>query len=277
MPNGSPAALKIAAVVMTANEAENISKCLTSLQSIDKVFVLDSASSDGTIEIARSFPNVEVIQTPWLGYAKTFNSGIDMAKDFDWIIRIDADEEMVGDIRTVVGQQPQAVAGLVVWRPIYFLGEQLRYGPHSRLKMLRIFRGGRGRCEETSADEHILVDGEALFVSEIKMIDRDLKPFSLWLTKHIRWAKKEAANTLKHRNEESNIDRFNRAKRFAKMKVYYNFPPFVRVFFYFLFRFFFQLECLGGRAGISWCIMQGLWYRLMVDFFLWHPELIERD
>lgn len=267
----------VAAVVMTANEAENIGKCLKSLEGVDRVYVLDSASTDGTIEIVQGYANAEIVQMPWRGYARTFNTGVGLAQSFDWILRIDADEELVGDLRELLTQMPNEVAGIVVRRPIYFLGQPLRFGPHAKLKMLRAFRAGKGVCEETSADEHIVVEGEVRYTAEVTIVDRDLKPFNKWLYKHIRWAKKEAANVLHHRNNEIRIDKYNRMKRFLKLNLYYRLPPFFRAFAYFFYRFAFQLECLGGRSGVSWCVLQGLWYRLLVDFYIWYPELIDQD
>lgn len=267
----------IAAIVMTANEVENIGKCLDSLAAIDRVFVLDSNSTDGTIEIVARYPNATLVQTPWTGYAGTFNTGVDMARNYTWLLRIDADEELIGDIRAVVDRLPAEICGLVVRRPIYFLGERLRYGPHANLKMLRLFRSGRGRCEQTSADEHIIVNGEVRFEEAVQIADRDLKPFGRWLSKHIRWAKKEAANARRQQTSVAEVDRFNRQKRFFKFNIYYRLPPFLRAFVYFLYRFFICRECLGGHAGISWCILQGLWYRLLVDFFIWYPDLIDEE
>lgn len=267
----------IAAVVMTANEAENIGKCLESLRQVDKVFVLDSASTDGTIAIAEAFANAQVVQTKWRGYAQTFNQGIELAAGYPWVLRIDADEELRGDIRSVVAGIAPDVSGLVVRRPIYFLGQRLRFGPHANLKMLRLFRQAEGRCEATTADEHIIVNGKVQFEARLEIVDNDLKPFDRWLHKHIRWAKKEAANLRLKQTELGKIDAFNQRKRFLKFYVYYALPPILRAFLYFGYRFFFCLECFGGRANIVWCVLQGLWYRLLVDIYTLYPQLIDDE
>jgi glycosyltransferase involved in cell wall biosynthesis len=262
---------------MTANEEANIGKCLESLKEFDRIFVLDSDSSDGTLEIVGRFPNALVVPTRWRGYAKTFNEGVDLAKDYEWVLRIDADEELHGDIRAALSAVDASVSGFVLKRDIYFLGERLRFGPHSKLKMVRLFRQSQGRCEETLADEHVIVNGAITLSNELRIIDRDHKPFDRWLEKHIRWAKKEAANMRAPSQDPGEIDRYNRVKRFMKRNIYYGCPPFVRAFLYFVYRFFFCLEFLGGRSGISWCVIQGLWYRLLVDFYLLNPRLIDTD
>lgn len=271
--------MSIAAIVMTANEAPNIAKCLASLSQIDQVLVLDSESTDGTIDIVHRFANANIMQVQWRGYASTLNEGIEKLKKFDWVLRIDADEELVGDLRVSLERLPISVSGLVVQRRIFFLGSPLRFGPHSNLRMLRVFRPLKGRCEATAADEHIIVDGVSIFDDGIVIIDRDNKSFSSWLIKHIRWAKSEARNVLGRdaKASDSELDAFNKRKRYLKNNVYYRCPPFFRAFMYFLYRFIFCLECLGGRNGISWCIFQGLWYRLLVDFYLWYPSLISEE
>jgi hypothetical protein len=143
--------------------------------------------------------------------------------------------------------------------------------------MVRLFRQALGRCEETRADEHIVVKGDVIFCDTIKIIDRDNKPFDRWLEKHIRWAKEEAANAQATMQGNDRIDKYNKAKRFMKRNLYYRCPLFLRAFLYFIYRFFICLECLGGRSGISWCVLQGLWYRLLVDFYLFNLQLLEKD
>jgi glycosyltransferase involved in cell wall biosynthesis len=266
----------VAAIVMTVNEAVNIGKCLESLKDVDNVFVLDSASTDGTISIAEGFANASVVQIAWKGYAMTFNEGVELAIDYDWVLRIDADEELSGDIRALVAGFDQTIAGVIVRRKIFFQGELLRYGPHSRLKMLRLFRPRQGRCELTSVDEHVIVDGRSVYSDVIEVLDRDRKPASVWLSKHVRWAKREALNVCKGTSAAApdGLDAYNRAKRIAKASIYYRFPPYLRAFLYFFYRLVICRECLGGRHNVSWCVMQGLWYRLLVDFYLLYPHLI---
>ena len=268
---------RIAAIVMTSNEALNIGKCLESLAGCDAVFILDSNSTDGTLDIAANYKNARVMQVKWEGYAATFNRGVELAKDFDWILRIDADEELFGDIVGAIGKISDKVDGIIVRRTICFQGEPLKFGPHANAKMLRLFRSGRGGCELTNSDEHITVVGETQYFPDILVLDRDNKPFSQWLTKHVRWAKKEAASILEggRTAASDNVDSHNKAKRVMKMSVYYRAPPYLRAMLYFLYRFIICRECLGGLNGISWCVIQGLWYRLLIDFYILFPENID--
>ncbi len=89
---------KLSAVVITLNEEKHIERCLGSLVSaVDEILVLDSGSTDKTLEIAQRFLNVKIYQVKWLGYADTKNLGNSLAS-YDWIISVDADESLSADL-----------------------------------------------------------------------------------------------------------------------------------------------------------------------------------
>lgn len=82
--------MKISAVIITKNESANIAKCISALKWADEVIVVDSGSTDNTIEIAQSLgAHVESIQ--WKSYGHAKNHGNKIAQN-DWILSIDADE-----------------------------------------------------------------------------------------------------------------------------------------------------------------------------------------
>lgn len=88
---------KISAIVITYNEAANITECLGSLKWCDEIIVIDSASSDNTCELAREFTN-NITITGNLPYGDKRNIGIDKAS-FDWIIWLDADERVSPELK----------------------------------------------------------------------------------------------------------------------------------------------------------------------------------
>ena len=88
----------ISAVIITKNEQENIERCILSLKGIaDEILVIDSGSTDKTIEISEKLGAL-VIKTEWLGYAETKNLGNEKAK-FNYILSLDADEEISKDLK----------------------------------------------------------------------------------------------------------------------------------------------------------------------------------
>ena len=93
----------LTAVIITKNEASNISRCLTSLQSVaEEVLVIDSGSTDDTVTVARQL-GARVITSEWKGYALTKNFGNDLASN-DWILSIDADEVISPELATEILQ-----------------------------------------------------------------------------------------------------------------------------------------------------------------------------
>jgi glycosyltransferase involved in cell wall biosynthesis len=84
--------MKISATIIACNEERNIARAIESLRSCDEILVIDSGSTDRTIEIAAKL-GAEVVESPWPGYAKQKNLAAAKAK-FDWILSLDADETL---------------------------------------------------------------------------------------------------------------------------------------------------------------------------------------
>src|SRR5687767_4012175 len=139
-------AVSIAAIVLTKNEAIHLRRCLRSLHGIaDHTFVVDSFSTDGTLDIASS-EGATVVQNPWTNYASQFNFALDrLPIATDWIMRIDADEFLEGDLeglKSRLAVLPSDVTGLLLRRKMNFLGRWIRHGGMHPLWHLRMWRSG---------------------------------------------------------------------------------------------------------------------------------------
>jgi glycosyltransferase involved in cell wall biosynthesis len=87
----------ISVVIITLNEERNIARCIDSVKNVaDEILVLDSFSNDKTEEICRS-KNVKFLQRKWEGYSSSKNFANQQA-NFDWILSLDADEALSGDL-----------------------------------------------------------------------------------------------------------------------------------------------------------------------------------
>ena len=84
--------MKISATIITFNEERNIARAIESLRSTDEILVVDSGSTDRTVEIAEKL-GARVIEQPWLGYAGQKNYAAEHAS-YDWILSLDADESL---------------------------------------------------------------------------------------------------------------------------------------------------------------------------------------
>jgi glycosyltransferase involved in cell wall biosynthesis len=271
----------LTAIVLTFNEEKHIARCLKSLAGVAaSTVVVDCGSTDRTAAIAAEL-GASVLQNPWTNYATQFNWALDHGNiTGDWCLRIDSDEYLSEGLRTSIAgfladPQPQAdVTGLTVKRTVYFLGRPLRWGAMGALYMLRLFRTDAGRCEDRWMDEHItLRTGRSARIAG-ELVDENLNNIGWWVNKHNGYATREAIDLLQGRRQRAagasppaaaGLHTQARVKRFIKHGVYARIPPAVRATLYFFYRYFGRLGFLDGRAGLAFCVMQALWYRMLVD------------
>ena len=188
----------IDAMVITHNEAINIPHCLKGLQGwTNKVYVIDSGSTDGTQEIAESF-GAEVLHHDWPGYAQQKNWALDtLPFEADWILIVDADELITPKVRqqliAIAGRIPKDVAenGFYINRLTYFLGQPLRHCGYFPNWNLRFFKRGAGRYEEREVHEHMIIDDPLGYVHE-PMLHDDRRGLEHYIAKHNRYSTLEA-------------------------------------------------------------------------------------
>jgi glycosyltransferase involved in cell wall biosynthesis len=134
-----PQTLSVA--VITLNEEKNIGRTLASVQFADQIVVVDSGSTDHTLEIARSH-NATVISEPWRGFAGQKNFAIEQCKG-TWILSLDADEELTPDLQKEIQElmrgTPKADAYMLKRRNL-FLGRWIQRGGYYPDPKLRLFR-----------------------------------------------------------------------------------------------------------------------------------------
>lgn len=101
----------VSVIILTHNEEKHIARCLQSLHPFtDKVFIVDSFSTDRTVEIARSLGAV-VVQNPWINYAIQFNYGIaNTPFQTTWLMRMDADEYVLPELAAEINQKLSTIS-----------------------------------------------------------------------------------------------------------------------------------------------------------------------
>lgn len=268
---------EVHALVLTLNEELHIGRCIESLSKhCASILIVDSGSTDRTVEIARQL-GAEVIHNPWINYATQLNFGIcHLADRSGWLLRIDADEVLERDGAETIGQavsrMPADVDGIAVQRRIFFLGKRMRHGGMEPSWQLRLWRNGAGRCEQRWMDEHIKVAGKVAR-SSVVVSDINLNSLTWWTSKHNSYASREAIDVLNQRFRFLPTDSLHsegasaqaQIKRFLKNSVYLKMPSGVRSIGYYLYRYIVCCGFLDGKAGFYWHLMQGLWYRILVD------------
>jgi len=159
----------LSAVLIVKNEESKLESCLQALTWVDEIIVIDSLSTDRTLEIAKQY-TAKVFQRPFDNFANQKNYGIEQATG-DWILSIDADEkvsvELQKSIQKVIGEDGSLDGYRVVRKNIIF-GKSLKFAGQGSERLLRLFRRGKGRLEQPIHEEVVLegpigeIDGELI-------------------------------------------------------------------------------------------------------------------
>ena len=118
-------------------------------------------------------------------------------------------------------------------------------------------------------DEHIVLTSGTTVTLRSELIDHNLNELRFWTSKEANYAVREAAEILLARKgggaNTVPADRRSRRKRWLKERVYRRLPPFVGPAGYFFYRYVIRLGVLDGVPGLAWHVLQGFWYRFLVD------------
>ena len=152
---------KLSVITLALNEEHNIVDCLASVKWADELIVVDSGSTDRTVELSRQFTN-KVLRLKWRGYGGTRNEALQQATG-DWILWLDADErvppELAAEIQQRIRDDDDMFSGYRVARRGYFLGKWIKHCGWYPSRVTRLFRRSRGKFSESRVHEQLLVDG----------------------------------------------------------------------------------------------------------------------
>ena len=188
---------RLAAVVIALNEEERLRACLESVAWADELIVVDAESQDKTVQIAREFTD-HVLVRPWAGFAAQKNFALAQATG-DWILSLDADEEVSRDLRLEIAAVLAAAPpqdGFRVPRRNIFWGRWIRHGGLYPDWQLRLFRRGRGRFVERDVHESVQVEGA---VSRLRhpLIHRSYRGVADFLARADRYSTLAAAEWVR--------------------------------------------------------------------------------
>ena len=152
---------RISACVISFNEELKIRRCLESVKWCDEIVVLDSFSTDTTIEICRQFTD-RIFQQEWLGYVGQRNMVREMSR-YEWILFMDADEEMSPALKDEIEAEFDRGTGNTFGyefpRQVYYLGRWIRHGDWYPDVKLRLFKKEFGRTEGEEPHDRVVVRG----------------------------------------------------------------------------------------------------------------------
>jgi glycosyltransferase involved in cell wall biosynthesis len=152
---------KISACVMTFNEEHNMRRCLESLSFCDEIIILDSFSTDKTMEICKEYTG-KFYQEAWKGYITQRNRLREIAT-FDWVLFLDADEEVSPSLRDQILYHFRIGTGKYMGfefpRQVFYLGKWIRHGEWNPDIKLRLFRRDKGYSGGQEPHDMVIVEG----------------------------------------------------------------------------------------------------------------------
>jgi len=259
--------IPVSLLIPAKNEESNLPACLESVASADEVFVVDSQSSDRSIELSTNY-GANVVQFYFNGrWPKKKNWSLDnLPFRNEWVLIVDCDEritpELWDEIATVI-QDPN-YNGYYLNRRVFFLGQWIRYGGKYPDWNLRLFKHKSGRYENLNTEdipntgdnevhEHVILDGKVGYLKN-DMLHIDFRDIYHWLERHNRYSNWEARvyyNILTGNDESGTIgahlfgDAVQRKRFLKKIWVKLPFKPLLR----FILFYFIRLGFLDGKAG----------------------------
>jgi glycosyltransferase involved in cell wall biosynthesis len=269
--------LPLTVIILTHNEEQNIEMCLQSVLGwVADIVIVDSHSTDKTIDILNKYTN-RVFQHQFENHARQFNWALsNVSITTEWIMRLDADEvvtpKLRGELLQMLPELAPTITGCYVKRRVHFMGRWIRHGGYYPIWLLRLWRNGKGLCEERWMDEHIkLASGETIRC-KYDIIDDNAKNLHWWIGKHNGYATREMADLLRIVYSMAGdieitpklLGTQEQRKRWFKMR-YARLPLFIRPFLYFFYRYIIRAGFLDGKEGLVWHFLQGFWYRFLVD------------
>ncbi len=188
--NSGPMRVPVSAIIHTLNEIDTIEDCIRSVQWADEIYLLDSFSTDGTVELVREkFPRVRIEQREYLGAASAKNYAIDRAAH-DWIFIIDADERVTPKLRDELLRTLEGPLDRWAWsvgRLNFMMGKPVRFSGLQRDRVTRLFHRQHARYPNKRVHADLLVDGTAGRLAQ-KMDHFYIRSFDHMIAKMTRYA-----------------------------------------------------------------------------------------
>ncbi|MGB9628914.1 MAG: glycosyltransferase family 2 protein [Thermodesulfobacteriota bacterium] len=246
--------IPISVYVLTFNNRRTIERCLKSLQWADELVIVDSLSTDGTVEICKRYTE-KVYQRPWTDHRDQYQYAADLTTH-QWIMFVDADEEippeLVEEIRNELDGRNSPFDGYLVYRRTYYLGRWIRYGGWYPDCEIRLYRRDRGRWEG-GLHAKVVVDGK---VGVLK-------------NQYLHYTYRDISDQIQTIDRYSKIaaeDMVESGEKFSLFKLLFH-PP-----FRFVKEYLFKLGFLDGLPGLI-IIVSTMFYVFIKYAKLWELKI----
>lgn len=256
--------------ILTYNEEIDIAACIESAAVTDDVIVVDSFSTDRTVEIASSYP-VRVLQHKFESHGKQRTWMLkNIPTKYEWVYILEADERMTPELfkECLAVIKSQQAIGYYVAERVIFMGKWIRHSTQYPRYQMRLFEKTKVWFDDYGHTEREVCLGNTGFLTETYPHYTSGKGLSRWLDKHNRYSTDEAAETIQQLNQgkvnwqqlflgKSEIER-RRALKDLSLRL--PFRPLIR----WIYMYFILGGIWDGKAGFAWCTLQAFYEYLIV-------------
>ncbi|MDB9511388.1 glycosyltransferase family 2 protein [Kamptonema animale CS-326] len=260
--------------ILTYNEEIDIAACIESAILSDDIIVIDSFSTDRTIEIVRRYP-VQIVQHAFETHGKQRTWMLqEVPTKYEWVYILEADERMTPELFNECSEaiKNQNYIGYYVAEQVIFMGRWIRRSTQYPRHQMRLFRKDKVLFGDYGHAEREICDGPTSFLKETYPHYTCSKGLSRWIEKHNRYSTDEAAEILRQL-EAGKVNwwdlffgatEVNRRRALKDISLRLPLRPLVRFFYmYFLLGGF-----LDGQPGFAWCTLQAF-YEYLISIKVW--------
>lgn len=263
--------------ILTYNEEIDIAACIESALLSDDIIVVDSYSSDRTVEIARRYP-VRVMQHRFESHGRQRSWMLkEIPTKYEWVYILEADERITPQLfaECLEAIQSQEYIGYYVAERVMFMGSWIRRSTQYPRYQMRLFCKDKVWFTDYGHTEREVCDGSCGFLKETYPHYTCSKGLSRWLEKHNRYSTDEATETLRQleqgdvnwRNLFFGRSEVERRRALKDLSLRLPMRP--------LLRFFYMYFILGGwvdgRSGFTWCTLQ-TFYEYLILLKIWEMK-----
>lgn len=194
----------ISVVILTKNEEQDLQSCLSSLRWCDDVHVLDSGSTDRTLEVAHSY-NAQISTNPFKSFGQQRNFALEnLFFKYDWILFLDADEVITTAFKSAITQATieasNNIAGFYCCWKMMLEDRWLKYCDNYPKWQFRLVRKGRANFTDFGhGQKEGMVDGELGYIKEPYLHYSFSKGWTQWLERHNKYSSLEARARMEKR------------------------------------------------------------------------------
>lgn len=260
--------------ILTYNEEIDIAACIESALLSDDIVVVDSFSTDRTVEIAQGYP-VRVLQHAFETHGKQRTWMLQSIETkYEWVYILEADERMTPELfaECLQAMQTEEISGFYVAEQVIFMDKWIRYSTQYPRYQMRLFRKNQVWFTDYGHTEREVCEGKTGFLKETYPHYTNSKGLNRWIEKHNRYSSDEAAETLRQLEKGSvswrelifGRSEVERRRALKDLSLRLPFRPLLR----FIYMYFFLLGILDGKAGFAWCTLQAF-YEYLILLKVW--------